>query len=435
MTDRDRAPSRGSSRSPMRSRATARPCSSSSRRAGLRRRAKPGAAMVVSRSAVHGTIGGGHLEFEAMRIARDALADEAPSGTWIVRFPLAARLGQCCGGVATLAFSKVDRRASAWIEPASACARTGAPFALVTRIARRRATRHAHASSPPTTRAARSAASSSIRRRSRLPARGSPARRPRRSARALRQRRPGHAADPGRARRPFSRCWLFGNGHVGRALVSVLGVVARARAMDRFARSRLPATRSRRTSRSSSPMRPKTSWRTRRTGAFVVVTTHSHALDLALIEAALARDDWRYLGLIGSRSKRAQFERRLAARGLRAEALARIRCPIGDAGRRRSGASIPARSRSPSLRESLVVREASAHRADAPRSVGLVRATADGPPVVNPANFLSPTSAGGSARTPRRCSAQRRTLCATADGPPVVNPANFLWPMSAGGES
>ena len=73
-----------------------------------------------------GTIGGGHLEFEALRIARDALATQAPTGTWIVRFPLAARLGQCCGGVATLAFSTVDaacadvarRRASRAHEPA-----------------------------------------------------------------------------------------------------------------------------------------------------------------------------------------------------------------------------------------------------------------------------------------------------------------------------
>ena len=70
----------------------------------------------------------------------------------------------------------------------------------------------------------------------------------------------------------------------------------------------------------------------RRRGAFVVVTTHSHALDFTLIEAALARDDWRYVGLIGSKSKRAQFERRLAARGHAAEALARVRCPIGTQG-------------------------------------------------------------------------------------------------------
>jgi xanthine dehydrogenase accessory factor len=57
--------------------------------------------------------------------------------------------------------------------------------------------------------------------------------------------------------------------------------------------------------------------------------THSHALDFDIVEAALHRDDWRYLGLIGSRAKRRQFERRLAARGLAPEVLTRVTCPIG----------------------------------------------------------------------------------------------------------
>ena len=89
-----------------------------------------------------------------------------------------------------------------------------------------------------------------------------------------------------------------------------------------------------------------------------------------LIEAALARDDWRYLGLIGSKSKRAQFERRLAARGFAADACARIRCPIGVEG-------VAVKAKHPGAiavaiaAELLVVREASADRADAPRSVGL----------------------------------------------------------------
>jgi xanthine dehydrogenase accessory factor len=64
-------------------------------------------------------------------------------------------------------------------------------------------------------------------------------------------------------------------------------------------------------------------------GAYVFVLTHSHALDYALIEAALRRDDWRYVGLIGSKSKRRQFEQRLAARGFLPAQLARITCPIG----------------------------------------------------------------------------------------------------------
>jgi len=61
-----------------------------------------GATMVIAHDGVRGSIGGGHLEFEALRIARDALATPTTEGAWIVRFPLAARLGQCCGGAVRL---------------------------------------------------------------------------------------------------------------------------------------------------------------------------------------------------------------------------------------------------------------------------------------------------------------------------------------------
>jgi xanthine dehydrogenase accessory factor len=60
-----------------------------------------------------------------------------------------------------------------------------------------------------------------------------------------------------------------------------------------------------------------------------LVMTHSHPLDQALAEAILRRGDFRYFGLIGSLSKRRQFERRLAARGLPPAALLRMVCPIG----------------------------------------------------------------------------------------------------------
>jgi len=63
---------------------------------------EPGTSMIVGASDVYATIGGGHLEFEAIRIGRDALAQRERPRPWLVRFPLAARLGQCCGGVATL---------------------------------------------------------------------------------------------------------------------------------------------------------------------------------------------------------------------------------------------------------------------------------------------------------------------------------------------
>ncbi len=67
-----------------------------------------GTRMIVGARSLHGTIGGGHLEFDAIRIARGALDANESGGNWLVRFPLAARLGQCCGGVATLLFQRVS---------------------------------------------------------------------------------------------------------------------------------------------------------------------------------------------------------------------------------------------------------------------------------------------------------------------------------------
>jgi xanthine dehydrogenase accessory factor len=67
-------------------------------------------------------------------------------------------------------------------------------------------------------------------------------------------------------------------------------------------------------------------------GSDVLVMTHSHALDFEIVEAAMRRGDHRYLGLIGSRTKRARFLQRLAARGRSPEQLARLTCPVGVAG-------------------------------------------------------------------------------------------------------
>lgn len=64
-------------------------------------------------------------------------------------------------------------------------------------------------------------------------------------------------------------------------------------------------------------------------GAFYLVLTHSHDLDRAITEAVLRRGDFAYLGLIGSATKRARFLRRFAERGVPADALARLTCPIG----------------------------------------------------------------------------------------------------------
>ena len=62
---------------------------------------------------------------------------------------------------------------------------------------------------------------------------------------------------------------------------------------------------------------------------FCLIMTHSHPLDLALVGAALQRNDIAYIGLIGSATKRARFESRLRPSGQGAAALKRLVCPVG----------------------------------------------------------------------------------------------------------
>jgi xanthine dehydrogenase accessory factor len=64
-------------------------------------------------------------------------------------------------------------------------------------------------------------------------------------------------------------------------------------------------------------------------GSFVLVFTHSHALDFEIVDAALRNDRIPFVGLIGSQTKRERFERRLRQAGISDEALARLACPVG----------------------------------------------------------------------------------------------------------
>ena len=326
-----------------------------------------GAAMVVTANACTGSIGGGHLEFEAARVAREAL-DQGTTGTWTVRFPLAARLGQCCGGVATLAFSRIDREARAWLDVAIACERTGESFALLSFVGAQR-TRGAHlvvtaddARGTLGDAGVDSAAVALARTRLAGGAEGP----------ALVPFAAGEAATLLiQVERPDAfPVLVFGNGHVGRALVQVLGVVpAQVRWIDSRegdfpanvpVNARIVATDSPEDEIDNAPA-----------GAFVVVATHSHPLDFALIERALARDDWAYIGLIGSRSKRAQLERRMTARGAMTEALARVQCPIGTSAVRLAGKQ-PGTIAVAIAAELLLAHERARH-ANAPRSVASLR--------------------------------------------------------------
>ena len=286
-----------------------------------------GAEMVVTPSEVSGTIGGGHLEYEALRLAREALETPGPPAQWLVRFPLAARLGQCCGGVATLSFATLDDSALHWLDVVGACVRARTPFVVIGCIA---PGVHAGGRLVVTADDARGSLGNAAL-----------------DSTAVAQARARLVPPPAEARDrsglfnegadtlfihvivpdAFPVC-IFGNVHVGRALVQVLGAVAAEVRWIDLREQDFP---------SQVPGNveivvtddPTSEVATAPRGASLVVMTHSHPLDFDIVEAALARNDWAYLGLIGSKAKRAQFERRLLARGTAPDALLSVTCPIG----------------------------------------------------------------------------------------------------------
>ncbi|WP_191488840.1 xanthine dehydrogenase accessory protein XdhC [Pseudomonas sp. FEN] len=67
-----------------------------------------GSKMVVSAASSFDSIGGGHLEYKAMQIARDMLVSGQQT-THLERFSLGASLGQCCGGATVLLFEPMGQ--------------------------------------------------------------------------------------------------------------------------------------------------------------------------------------------------------------------------------------------------------------------------------------------------------------------------------------
>ncbi|SMG03174.1 xanthine dehydrogenase accessory protein XdhC [Burkholderia singularis] len=264
-----------------------------------------GAKMLVTRDAARHTIGGGHLEWKAIELARQLLKEGArtPHARRLERLALGPSLGQCCGGAVVLAFERLDIADLGWVT--SLAKRTAAGAATVRSVS--------FGPEPDTV--------------------------------MLSEPAPGAAHadcllwDTGSA--PLLTetiaphefpVVLFGAGHVGAALVRVLATL---RCSVRWVDERdapfpppdslagignltLDANDAPDSAIDDAPG-----------GAYFVVMTHNHARDLELAHRILLRGDYAYFGMIGSKTKRMQFEHRLAARGIDPAQLARMQCPIG----------------------------------------------------------------------------------------------------------
>ena len=136
---------------------------------------------------------------------------------------------------------------------------------------------------------------------------------------------------------PLFHLQLYGAGHVGRAiatLLTTLDVVVDW--IDEREEEFSPTTTL--GTRWPAHIRPvcvdtvEAEVRVAPPGAYYLVLTHNHDLDMRITEAVLRRGDFGFLGLIGSKTKRQRFIHRFEHRGIAPDVIARMTCPIGVAG-------------------------------------------------------------------------------------------------------
>ena len=279
-----------------------------------------GAKMVVAEDAAYGTIGGGQLEYEALRFAREMLAGDNVTAQ-LRRFGLGPSLGQCCGGTTQVLFEPISQAADAWLTALMGCIEHGEPAVLVTAIGAAERDKLVVSGDR---------------------AIGSFGDRPGQAdviaaARVLldapdagpRLEQTGDGALLLEPIRPVGlHVMLFGAGHVGKALVRVLGELPCRVAWIDGRAEQFPREIPPNVSVECTEM-PQYAVERAPTGAAFLVITHSHALDFTLCEKILRRNDFSYFGLIGSATKRAKFVKRFKARGLADDVIERMVCPIG----------------------------------------------------------------------------------------------------------
>jgi xanthine dehydrogenase accessory protein XdhC len=124
---------------------------------------------------------------------------------------------------------------------------------------------------------------------------------------------------------------LFGAGHVGHALVTLFGslpcVVQWVDERDELFPDETPPN-----VQVEATDTPDVIVDTAPAGAYFLVMTHNHALDFSLAARIMRRRDFTYFGMIGSKTKRVKFERRLLERGVELDRLVEMTCPIGVGG-------------------------------------------------------------------------------------------------------
>ncbi|WP_373085215.1 xanthine dehydrogenase accessory protein XdhC [Sneathiella sp.] len=272
-----------------------------------------GAQMLVTITATVGTIGGGRLEYLATAEARELL--KAPDReAAILTFPLGPELAQCCGGHVNILLGRLTDSDIKLFNQLNENIKGSLLLSHWSKDAcRRRIVLQEDAAIYLD--------------------------KPLQAAIDRRRNQPGAeiVIAPGETGftlvQSFSdaefHITLFGAGHVGKAIVQALSPLPCALTWvdmraDEFPQV-LPGNVTKRLTDSPAGIVTQLL-----SADFNLVMTHSHQLDLEICKALLrqAPPD-AYIGLIGSKTKKVKFEKRLAQRGFDAGTIARITCPIG----------------------------------------------------------------------------------------------------------
>jgi xanthine dehydrogenase accessory factor len=266
-----------------------------------------GASLLVAPARVLGSIGGGQLEWHALQAAQALLRDATLPPIRLFDLTLGPDLNQCCGGRVQLWAERLTHADLPGLQGARTLLQEQGAVSIVTHVNGGRVTRQFALPE--------AAALSALR---------------------VQSRADGSLTLVEGWRRRLPALWIFGAGHVGQAIVRLLAalplfevtwVESRAGMLPDSPAAALPAH--------LHPLAhpaPVDCIAQLAPGARVLVLTHDHALDYALCRAVLARDDFTWLGLIGSHSKRARFRSRLAREGVASARIERLCCPIGMAG-------------------------------------------------------------------------------------------------------
>jgi xanthine dehydrogenase accessory factor len=202
-----------------------------------------GTKMLLTEQETFDTIGGGHLEYKAIAHGKKMLGKCLQTGQnsqSLAHFQLAAQLGQCCGGTASLLFECF-------------------------------ATTH-------------------------------------------------------------TNIMLFGAGHVGQALVSILSSLpVKVTWVDERAEQFSQCTQLSQMSNVTALVSddPCGEISAMPANSYFIVMTHNHQLDFELCQTILKQANFRYVGLIASMTKWRRFQQRFTHKEINKELVQQIHCPIG----------------------------------------------------------------------------------------------------------